>query len=150
MEPSNWSNIQNYSYYFCLFLAWFFMSQSTIFQSGQVFLGWISTKQQIKCLALGYIKVTATAVKLEPATLWSPLQRSTYWATAWFFWMKTMQLPISPLEIEQSITWLTSVCDPFRADTRGSINIGRYGSRELRRTGTVRQSSTNKSFMWER
>jgi hypothetical protein len=44
-------------------------------------------------------------------------------------------------------TWLMSVCDPFKADTRGSISIGKYGSSELRRTGTVRQSSTNKSFI---
>jgi hypothetical protein len=39
------------------------------------------------------------------------------------------------------------VCDPLRADTNGSINIGRYGNKELRRTGTVKHNSTNKSFM---
>lgn len=37
--------------------------------------------------------------------------------------------------------------DPFRADTKGSISMGRYGSSELSLTGTVRHSSTNRSFI---
>jgi len=44
-------------------------------------------------------------------------------------------------------TCVISVCEPLSADTRGSMSMGRYGRSELRRTGTVRQSSTNKSFM---
>jgi len=40
-----------------------------------------------------------------------------------------------------------SVCDPLRAETSGSMSIGRYGSRELSLTGTVRHSSTNRSFI---
>lgn len=44
-------------------------------------------------------------------------------------------------------TWLMSVCEPLRADTKGSISIGRYGSSELSLTGTVRHSSTNRSFI---
>jgi len=44
-------------------------------------------------------------------------------------------------------TWLISVCEPLRAETSGSISIGRYGNRELSRTGTVRHNSTNRSFI---
>ena len=47
----------------------------------------------------------------------------------------------------EKLTWLTRVCDPLRAETNGSMSMGRYGSNELSRTGTVRQSSTNRSFM---
>ena len=37
--------------------------------SGQVFLGWTSSKQQIKCLAQGHNTVTLSMVKLESTTL---------------------------------------------------------------------------------
>ena len=38
-----------------------------------VFLGWTSTKQQIKCLVQGHNTVTLPVVSLELATLWSPV-----------------------------------------------------------------------------
>lgn len=37
--------------------------------------------------------------------------------------------------------WLISVCDPFNADTKGSINIVKYGRREESRTGTVKRQT---------
>ena len=47
-----------------------------------VFLGWTSTKQQIKCLAQRHNTVTPPTVRLELATLQSPVYSSTIWATA--------------------------------------------------------------------
>ena len=44
---------------------------------GQVFLGGISTKQWIKCLAQGHNTVTPQAVRLELTTIQSPVELST-------------------------------------------------------------------------
>ena len=61
----------------CLFvcLISFFSLQSTIFQSGRVFLGWTSTKQGLMCLAQGHN--TVTPVMLEPVPLRFRVNHST-------------------------------------------------------------------------
>lgn len=40
---------------------------------------------------------------------------------------------MSGLQSSGQLAWLTRVCDPLRAETRGSISIGKYGNRELRK-----------------
>ena len=51
--------------------SWFFMSQSIIFQPWRdVFLGWTSTKQRIKCLAQGHNAVSPVSLELAILTLY--------------------------------------------------------------------------------
>ena len=63
--------------YVCL--VWFFMSLSTFFSlvglSGEVFLGWTSFKQRIKCLSQGHN--TVLLVRLKPATPQFRVKHST-------------------------------------------------------------------------
>ena len=40
---------------------------------GHVFLGWTSVKQRIKCFAQGHNTANQSAVRLEPAAIWSPV-----------------------------------------------------------------------------
>ena len=61
----------------CLFV-WFDSlrpSQQFSVMSGQVFLGWISTKQGLMCLAQGHNVVMP--LRLEPAIPWSRVKHST-------------------------------------------------------------------------
>ena len=64
------------TYLFCLFdLILNVPVNNFLVMSGQVFLGWTSTKQGQMCLAQGHNTVTVT--RLEPATSQSPVKHST-------------------------------------------------------------------------
>ena len=74
----------------CLFVLMFYAPVKRFpVMSGwfPIFLGWTSTKQRIKYLAKGHNTVTPAAVSLELATVWSPVQPSTNWATALTFYL---------------------------------------------------------------
>ena len=51
--------------------------------------------------------------------------------TGWMWSYRKSGCKLSTQSSKVRSPWLTSVWDPFKADTKGSINIGRYGNKEL-------------------
>ena len=89
---------------------------------GQIFLGWTSTKQWIKCLAQGHSTKIPPAVRIEPATLLSqnlmcyPPSHSTLTLDRWQSKMLILSSNVNKKSLE-TVFWL-----PFVASTATNGN----------------------------
>lgn len=108
------------------------------------------TKRSPQCLCINALRKTfKSSIRPQSGLRWK-VRGFTCISSARTGWMWSYRKSGCRLSTQSSSVrrpWLTRVWEPLSADTSGSMSMGRYGKRELSRTGTVRHSSTNRSFI---